>query len=195
MGLFAKENDFNAEFLKVSQEIGVPVSVLKGVAAMESNFMPKAFREEPQISDASRGLMQILYKTAQGVGFTGAPDLLFDPLTNIRYGGKFLAGLLKKYPDLSDAVASYNMGFPRKAGSTTPIITKIYGTPAADWIYANQPYVDRVMAYIAYFQTFENGDGAAHAKIEDLIKKKTIGRRHVWPLNPWWDFCRETPRT
>jgi len=35
---------------------------------------------------------------------------LFDPATNIKYGAAFLAGLLKKYPDVLDAIAAYNMG-------------------------------------------------------------------------------------
>lgn len=187
--IWPNENTFNKNFLPVAVEIGVPVSVLKGVAAMESAFNPKAYRAEPQINDASYGLMQILHKTAAGVGYTGAPDGLFDPATNIKYGGVYLAGLLKKYPDLSAAVASYNMGRPRKASETTDIIKKIY--PATDaeratWVYANQPYVDRVMSYIAYFQTFERPDPTRRAQIVDFIKKKITVQQAPWPRNPWY---------
>lgn len=186
--IWPNENAFNKEFLSASQETNIPVSTLKGFAAMESAFNPKAYRLEASINDASYGLMQILNRTAQGVGFTGTPDQLYDPLTNVRYGAKFLQGLLKKYPDLSQAVAAYNMGSPRKASATTPAIVAIYGQPTADWVYANQPYVDRVMSYIAYFQTFEDGDANRRAQIADLIKKKITTGPLLWPKNPWFRF-------
>lgn len=172
MTLFSRENDFNAEFLKAATELRLPVSSLKGLAAMESAFNPKAYRAEPQIQDGSHGLMQILFRTAKGAGFTGSADDLFDPLTNIRWGGKYFAGLVAKYPKYLDAVASYNMGYPRKASATTKTIIGIYGEPKPDWVYANQPYVDRVAAYTAYYQAVENGDTAKAASVLDAIKKK-----------------------
>lgn len=170
--LFPKENDFDFAFLSASQGSGVPLSVLKGFAALESAFDPKSYRYEPHIDDASYGLMQTLYKTAKAEGYRDQPEGLFDPATSTKYGALFLAKLLKKYPVLSDAVASYNMGFPRSAERTTPLIKKLYGEPKPGWKYANQPYVDRVLAYIAYYQALENADRAAAAEIEDLLKKK-----------------------
>lgn len=186
--LFPNQDAYNAQFLAVSQKVGVPVSILKGFAALESAFNPKAYRAEVAISDASYGLMQILNRTAQGEGFKGLPDALYDPYTNIFYGGSFLKKLLMKYPDLSQAVAAYNMGYPRLEKDTTTSIKAIYPASDADratWTYANQPYVDRVMAYIAYYQTFETGDAAKRALILDAIKKKIMGPLHAWPLNPW----------
>jgi soluble lytic murein transglycosylase-like protein len=93
MTLFAHENDFNAEFLSAAVANKIPVSVLKGFAAMESNFVKTAFRQEK--NDASYGIMQILFKTAQGAGYKGDAAGLFDPATNVKYGAAFLAGLLK----------------------------------------------------------------------------------------------------
>lgn len=183
MGLFNRETEFDHEFLKVAEELRLPVSSLKGLAAMESAFNPKAFREEPQIKDASRGLMQILFRTAQGAGFKGSADELFDPLTNIRWGGKYFAGLVSKYPKYLDAVASYNMGYPRSAAKSTPTIERIYGKPGPDWVYANQPYVDRVAAYTAYYQAVENGDAARASSVLDAIKKKDY-RRGASALGP-----------
>lgn len=191
--LFPKESDFDQDFLAVSLENGIPVSTLKGFAGMESAFNPQAYREEKGIGDASYGLMQILNGTAKSVGFTGQPADLFNPRTNLKYSAKFLSGLLKKYPDLSQAVASYNMGRPRKASETTDVIKAIYGAPAPNWTYANQPYVDRVMSYIAYFQTFEDNDAAKRAVILDAIKKKIINSPLSMPRNPWFPSIAETP--
>lgn len=170
--LFQNENKYNTEILKASQETGVPVAVIKGFVALESAFTPAAIKSEVHLNDASYGLMQILYKTAKGVGYQGDPGGLLDPYTSLYFGAKFLRGLLDKYPSLSDAIASYNMGFPRKAKDTTPLIIKLYGHPDTSWIYANQPYVDRVSAYIAYYQTFEKADSARRQEILDAIKKK-----------------------
>lgn len=174
MSLFADENKFDHEILRAANATGVPVAVLKGLIGVESAFKPKAFRAEPQINDASRGLMQILYRTAKAVGYTGTEEGLFDPTANVLHGAKFFRDLMLKHKNLPAAVASYNMGYPRPASKTTPTIIKIYGTPAPDWTYANQPYVNRVLAYIAYFQTFEKNDAQARAALLDLIKKKVF---------------------
>jgi soluble lytic murein transglycosylase-like protein len=170
--LFPRENEFNKEVLAASQATGVPVSVIKGFIGLESAFNPNAYREEKHISDASYGLMQILYKTAKGVGYAGEPKGLLAPAASILYGAKFLRGLLQRYPNVLDAIASYNMGHPRKASATTPTIVGIYGKPGPDWVYANQPYVDRVASYIAYYQALEKADASRAAVVLDLIKKK-----------------------
>ncbi len=184
MGLFKNEDTYNHAFLSASHATGVPVPVLKGLAGMESAFNPKAFRAEPQINDASRGLLQILNRTAQAVGFRGKPDDLFDPTINANYGARFLRDLILKYKNLPDAVASYNMGHPRPASKTTPTIIKIYGEPKPSWVYANQPYVDRVLAYIAYYQAQDRRDSHKMAEIADALKKKVLPPLPYWP-NPF----------
>jgi hypothetical protein len=60
----------------------VPAALIKAIIEKESGFDPNAYRAEPQIGDASRGLMQLLYGTAQALGFAGEPDDLYDPTTN-----------------------------------------------------------------------------------------------------------------
>jgi hypothetical protein len=189
MGLFKNEDKYNAEILKVSQKTGVPVSIIKGFAAMESGFAANAYRDEPQIKDASYGLMQILYRTAKGMGYAGTPENLSSPETNLYYGTLFIKNLLSKYSDLSDAIASYNMGHPRPASKTTPLIERIYGRPSSTWRYANQPYVDRVSSYIAYYQTYERPDPVRRAKIADLIKKKTMDIARGMLRNPLFPFA------
>ena len=60
------------------------------------------------------GLMQLRDTTAQMLGFTGDPDSLFNPATNIRYGTQYLAWQLERYAGAADpvsfAVAAYNAG-------------------------------------------------------------------------------------
>jgi soluble lytic murein transglycosylase-like protein len=175
--LFENEDKFDNEILKVSQEENVPFALLKGIIALESNFNPKEYKYEPHIKDASYGLMQILYKTAKGLGFKGQPYELYDPYTNIKYGAKYIKNLMTKYNNIYDIIASYNMGFPRPASKTTPLIIKIYGEPKPDWIYANQPYVDRVASYTAFYQAKYIKDFNTAQKIFDAIKKKDITKQ------------------
>jgi len=183
MGLFKKEDLYNKELLKASQEEGVPMSVLKGFFALESAFDAKAYRYEPHIDDASYGLAQILYKTARGLGYKGEPAGLFDPYTSAKYGARFLANLHKKYPDVLDVIAAYNMGWPRPAARTTKIIIGIYGEPGPNWKYANQPYVDRVASYIAYYEAVERRDTERADTIAAILRKKSD-----WPR----DFAKYT---
>lgn len=182
--LFAREKEFNREILAASQATGVPVSVLKGFIAAESAFNPKAYRAEPQIGDASYGLSQILYRTAKGLGYPGEPAALADPSVNTLYGAKYIRLQLERYPDLTQSIASYNMGFPRRAGATTPAIIRIYGEPRPEWVYANQPYVDRVASFVAYYQALEKPDLARAAKVEALIKKKDTISARAFLKNP-----------
>ena len=176
--LFKNEDTYNPAILKASQDGKVPMPVLKGFFALESAFDPKSYREEkyadPTKNDASYGLAQILYGTARGLGYTGKPDGLFDPYTSALYGAKFIANLHRQYPSILDVIAAYNMGSPRKAANTTPRIIGIYGKPDTNWVYANQPYVDRVSAYIAYYQAKERNDKGTQALIEDAFKKKVL---------------------
>lgn len=178
--LFQHENDFDREFLSAAIASGVPVSSLKGIVAMESQFNPRAYREEAAIKDASYGLMQILFKTAQGVGYKGSTDGLFDPAVNLSWGSQFLARLVGRYPNYLDAVAAYNMGSPRLARDLKPgtgtydTIVRIYGKPEPGWKYQNQPYVDRVAAFTAYYQAVERNDPATAAVVLDDIKKKVL---------------------
>lgn len=68
----------------------VTVPDVLAIIDIESNFDPSAYRAEPKLNDASRGLMQILYRSAQDRGYGGAPDGLYDPATNILFGVRHL---------------------------------------------------------------------------------------------------------
>jgi soluble lytic murein transglycosylase-like protein len=41
------------------------------------------------------GLMQLSYRTARGMGYSGSRAGLYDPETNLRYGMKYLGGALR----------------------------------------------------------------------------------------------------
>lgn len=84
---------------------------------IESAWNPTALRAEPRLDDASYGLMQLLYGTARGLGFTGNPADLYDPTTNIMFGVALLrwnwsdlTRRLGRTPTVDEWVASYNAG-------------------------------------------------------------------------------------
>lgn len=123
----------------------VPASLIKAVIERESNFNARAYRSEPQIGDASRGLMQLLYHTAQALGFQGDPNDLYDPTLNIRLGTRYLRDLIQtatRYGyGVDSAISAYNAGFSaqrtgdgKRTGDTT-------ATP-----FINQSYVDAVLS-------------------------------------------------
>ena len=181
MELLAGEDRFDTQIAYWAKEYGIPFALLKGMVSVESRFAEKAWREEPHIKDGSRGLMQILEKTARGIGFTEAADKLFEVDTNLKWGTKFFRSLLDRanYTVL-DAIAAYNMGSPRPAAKTTPIIEKIYGKPDATWTYANEPYVRRVAANTAFYEAKATGQTAAAEAILAAVKKKKLP--NVYPM-------------
>jgi soluble lytic murein transglycosylase-like protein len=102
---------YDAAILAASGRYVVDPALIKAVISKESSWNPNAYRAEPQIGDASRGLMQILYRTAQGIGYVGSEQGLFDPATNIDFGTKFLAEKLNQY-GYPAGVSAYNAGRP-----------------------------------------------------------------------------------
>ncbi len=90
---------------------GVPVSLVLAHIEAESYFDPNAYRAEPQIKDASYGLMQLLFQTAWWLGFRGEKDELYNPQTNIFYGMKYINHLMEKFPGNPEGyIMSYNEG-------------------------------------------------------------------------------------
>ncbi len=104
-------------------------NLVKAVIWTESSGFPDAEGLYGEI-----GFMQVFYTTAQQMGFTGEPDELFDPDTNIYYGTKYLRWQLNRYEqDIQMALSAY------KAGTYTP---------------ENQWYVDRVLGYYARLEAY-----------------------------------------
>lgn len=69
---------------------GVPIALAHAVVRVESNYRADMTGRAGEV-----GLMQIKYSTAQGLGYTGTRQALYNPDTNIRWGMKYLAGAHK----------------------------------------------------------------------------------------------------
>lgn len=103
--MFARENTFDDLILKYGTQFNVPAWVIKTTIGKESSFNPAAYRAEPTINDASRGLMQVLEKTARALGLKGdvgndttKTGGLYEPTLNIQLGTKLLGQLRDRYP-------------------------------------------------------------------------------------------------
>jgi soluble lytic murein transglycosylase-like protein len=106
---------FQTSISTYARQFVVPEAWIKAVILQESSGNPKAYRAEPRINDASYGLMQLLYRTAKGLGYTGAAEGLYDPDLNIQLGTKLLGQLRRQYGDNFERVYSaYNSGSPDK---------------------------------------------------------------------------------
>lgn len=88
---------------------GLDGALIYGQCNQESHFDPNAFANDR--NGGSYGLMQMSLPTAQGLGYTGSAEGLFDPTTNCNLGCALMAQLLARYNgDASKALAAYNAG-------------------------------------------------------------------------------------
>lgn len=139
-----------------SQKYGLDPAIIYGICQTESALNPNAIRYEPAfykkyieknedvLKQASKikgvsvqtelrarafsfGIMQVMGQVARENGFTGVflTDLC-RTWTGIQIGSKVFAKKLKKYPNMVEAISSYNAGRP---------------TPK------NQKYVDKVLRF------------------------------------------------
>lgn len=111
-------NQYDEIIFAASVGYNVSVPLIKSVIMTESSFNPNAYRPEPAISDGSYGLMQLLFRTAVGLGFPNDPAQharLFDPAVNIDLGTHLLSQLQGRYGgNVADIYAAYNSGAVRK---------------------------------------------------------------------------------
>jgi hypothetical protein len=85
---------------------GVPFALVKAVVAAESGF------DRLAVSRAgAQGLMQLMPATARDLGVADS----FDPRANVDGGTRYLAALLRSFPDERLALAAYNAGPSRVA--------------------------------------------------------------------------------
>lgn len=121
-----------------SKKHGLRSAIVSAVIHQESGWNPRAYRAEPKVGDASRGLGQILLGTARQYGYKGTVEQLYNPEINIDWTAHILNSLWHKYRKNEDMFAAYNAGSVRK--------TK-------DGKYINQKYVDSVMRlYVEYLK-------------------------------------------
>lgn len=112
--LYLAEQKYQSPIVLASQKYGVPMELIMGHIKQESGFNPSAYRAEPQINDASYGMMQLLLKTAKGLDPNATVERLYNAEYNIDLGTRLIAQNLKKYGNVPDAIAAYNAGIPRK---------------------------------------------------------------------------------
>lgn len=165
--LFANEDAYDGIIRPIAAQQHVPAALVKAVIAHESRFVPTAIRGEPQLKDASRGLMQLLFATAQGLGFNGEADALFEPGVNIPLGIRYLAQQLARAGgDWAGAVSAYNGGYRPELGfgrRATKVVTvclardQVTGkcirtrtVPIGE--FANQDYVNDVFRYWDHYK-------------------------------------------
>lgn len=122
-----------ASVARYAAEFRVPVAWVYAVIMTESSGRDNAYRAEPQIGDASYGLMQLLLRTARGLGYEGPPAGLFDVETNVRLGTTLLGQLRARHGDDFDRVYSaYNSGSPTRYLTNAQVATHV--SRAREWL-------------------------------------------------------------
>lgn len=134
-------------------------ALLAGLVDHESGWNPRALRVEVAIHDASRGLGQLLLKTARSLGYTGTEEGLFDPAVNLDLAAKYLDKQIRQAQSVQGGLSAYNGGWRPRDGFGAPsqreytavlARSQTTGEPTTTRLvrigeYANQPYVDAVM--------------------------------------------------
>ncbi len=89
---------------RTAKRYGVEAALVHALIKVESNYNPTAVSRAGAI-----GLMQLMPDTAAEYGVDSV-DELYDPSVNVNTGTRHLKRLLKKYKNISHALAAYNAG-------------------------------------------------------------------------------------
>ncbi len=108
----------------------------------ESNFDPKAFRQEPS-GVASYGLMQVLDSTAAGLGLVGDASQMYNPGIGIFYGLKYaaqgwnyLSTHFGRPPTQAEWSAGYNEGYGAAANGKPDLnYVDVWTAHKKAWLY------------------------------------------------------------
>ncbi|MCP3982419.1 MAG: lytic transglycosylase domain-containing protein [bacterium] len=101
-GSLLPASPYDPQIERAAGESGLPASLVKAVALVESAFDPNAVSPK-----GAQGLMQLMPSTARQYGVDDA----FDPMQNLRAGATHLRHLLDTFEgDLTLALAAYNAG-------------------------------------------------------------------------------------
>lgn len=100
---------------KEAKAAGVPVSLAHAIISVESNYRVDVTGRAGEI-----GLMQIKPATARDMGFEGDKNELYNPMVNIKYGMKYLAGAeARGGGTLCGTILKYNAGHYSKRMNPT----------------------------------------------------------------------------
>lgn len=96
---------------QMASKFGISPRLIYATVMNESSGHPYAYRAEPQLGTASYGLGQPLYTTAKSLGYTGTPEGLYDPTTNLDITAHYLAKAIQSGAKTPQQVAAfYNSG-------------------------------------------------------------------------------------
>lgn len=138
-----------------SSVYGINPFLVKAVIKTESDFNPKAISYV-----GARGLMQLMLPTARIYDPYVSANELYDPKKNISIGAKFLRDLIKRYGNVEDALAHYNLGkVDRWSYAGKQRIIKKYG----DLLKVTSPTSPNYKKYKRYY------DNAFYAKVGDYV--------------------------
>lgn len=97
-------NMMSGQFGQLEAQYGLPLGLLRGVAATESGGDPRA-----KSKAGAKGLFQFMDGTAADMGLRG--DDVYDPSKSAQAAAKYLSQLMKRYGgDIKKALAAYNWG-------------------------------------------------------------------------------------
>lgn len=101
-GVLECSDELNQYFQQAADAYGLDVKFLKCIAYAESNFRPDATSRS-----GAMGIMQLMPKTAEGLGVSDA----YDPQQNIMGGAKYISIQLERFDgNMEYALAAYNAG-------------------------------------------------------------------------------------
>lgn len=149
----ARSTEYRAEIAAASASHALDPTLVEAIVIRESSGLTHAYRFEPLFwgrylrnspvwkdanphrVSASYGLMQVLYISAQELGFADEPEFLFVPSVGLEWGCKKLASLLewaKGTPTATPedqrlaAIAAYNGGRGGNVPGSTQLRNGVY---------------------------------------------------------------------
>jgi soluble lytic murein transglycosylase-like protein len=115
------------EITRAARQAGVPPALADAVAMIETGYRADAFGSSGEI-----GLMQVMPATAASLGFRGSIAALFDPVTNIGLGVRYLArAWAMSGGDVCRALMKYRAGLAEEV--MTPLSQR-YCARARYWL-------------------------------------------------------------
>ena len=147
-------SDWTATAQPIAASYGVPLPLVLAIVQAESGGDPNAVATNPAdlARGGSYGLMQMSYDTALSLGYSGTPQGMLDPATNLDLGTHYLSDLLGETGGNVDAaISGYNAGL----SSVRPGDGQRVGNTGTDadlsTPFINQSYVDQVKGFLSQY--------------------------------------------